>query len=587
MPVRLAILALLVVAGATIVSAAGSDEDARLKAFFDREWQWGLEQFPEGATSLGDNRYNDRLTDMSLDAIAERRRRGQAELAELKSFHRDALSAANRVNYDLFLHDVEIGIEGDRFPAEYLAIGPRSGIQIELPSLPELTPFRTSRDYEAYLSRLSAIPRLADQVLALLARGVETGWVPARIAVEKVPDQLRAAASGAPEKSPFFEPFAKFPEGIPAADRDRLARTARETISGKVQPAFAKVLAYFTGTYLAACRRDVGAWSLPDGEAFYRYAARLHTTTDLSPREIHEIGLREVARIHAAMEKVIAETKFQGSFADFLKELRTNPKFYYRDAADLVAGYRDIAKRIDGELPRLFATLPRNSYGLKVIPAAAQPAQTTAYYQQGAPDRSRAGFMMVNTYRLETRPRYEMEALTLHEAVPGHHLQISRAQELADLPDFRRNAYYDAFGEGWGLYAESLGGELGLYQDPYSRFGQLTYQMWRACRLVVDTGMHAFHWERQRAIDYMVENSAKSENDITVEVDRYISWPGQALAYKIGEMKIRELRDRAEKALGARFDVRRFHDAVLGEGSLPLDVLEKNIDAWIAGERAK
>jgi uncharacterized protein (DUF885 family) len=572
------------VAGATIVSAADTSEDARLRGFFDREWQWGLEQFPEGATSLGDNRYNDRLTDMSLDAIEARKRRGRDELAELKTFRRDALSPANRVNYDLFLHDVEIGIEGDRFPTEYLAIGPRSGIQIELPSLPELTPFRTSGDYEAYLARLSAIPRLAGQVLTLLERGVATGWVPARIAVEKVPDQLRAASSGPPEKSAFFEPFTRFPDGVPAAERDRLSRIAREVIASKVQPAFAKVLAYFSGTYVAACRRDVGASSLPDGDAFYRYTVRLHTTTDLSPKEIHEIGLREVARIHADMEKVIAETKFRGSFADFLKELRTNPKFYYRDAADLVEGYRDIAKRIDGELPRLFATLPRNAYGVKVIPEAAQPAQTTAYYQQGAPDRSRAGFMMVNTYRLETRPKYEMEALTLHEAVPGHHLQISRAQELTDLPDFRRNAYYDAFGEGWGLYAESLGRELGLYQEPYSHFGQLTYQMWRACRLVVDTGMHAFHWERQRAIDYMVENSAKSENDITVEVDRYIDWPGQALAYKIGEMRIRELRTRAEKALGPRFDVRRFHDAVLGEGSLPLDVLEKNIDAWISSQ---
>jgi uncharacterized protein (DUF885 family) len=582
MMVRAALL--LLVAAAAVAAGADTSEDARLRGFFDREWQWGLEQFPEGATSLGDNRYNDRLTDMSLDAIEARKRRGREELAELKTFRRDALSPANRVNYDLFLHDVEIGIEGDRFPTEYLAIGPRSGIQIELPSLPELTPFRTSRDYEAYLARLSAIPRLADQVLALLERGVATRWLPARIAVEKVPDQLRAAASGPPEKSAFFEPFTRFPGEMPEAERDRLARTAREVIAGKVQPAFAKVLTYFTGAYVAACRRDVGAWSLPDGDAFYRYAVRFHTTTDLSPKEIHEIGLREVARIHADMEKVIAETKFRGSFADFLKELRTNPKFYYRDAADLVGGYRDIAKRIDGELPRLFATLPRNSYGVKVIPEAAQPAQTTAYYQQGAPDRSRAGFMMVNTYRLETRPKYEMEALTLHESVPGHHLQISRAQELTDLPDFRRNAYYDAFGEGWGLYAESLGRELGLYQEPYSHFGQLTYQMWRACRLVVDTGMHAFHWERQRAIDYMVENSAKSENDITVEVDRYIDWPGQALAYKIGEMRIRELRTRAEKALGARFDVRRFHDAVLGEGSLPLDVLEKNIDAWIASQ---
>ncbi|HET9794582.1 MAG TPA: DUF885 domain-containing protein [Thermoanaerobaculia bacterium] len=282
------------------------------------------------------------------------------------------------------------------------------------------------------------------------------------------------------------------------------------------------------------------------------------------------------------MEKIIAQTGFRGSFADFLKDLRTNPRFYYTSADDLVRGYRDIAKRIDGELPRLFATLPRNTYGVGVIPEAAQPAQTTAYYQPGAADGSRAGFMMVNPYKLDTRPRYEMEALTLHEAVPGHHLQAALAQELRDLPDFRRNAYYTAFGEGWGLYAESLGRELGLYEDPYSHFGQLTYEMWRACRLVVDTGMHAFRWDRQQAIDYMARNTAKTLNDITVEVDRYISWPGQALAYKIGEMKIRELRARAEKALGPKFDVRRFHDAVLLHGSLPLDVLEKNVDAWIA-----
>jgi len=578
---------LLAIAGGLASGASSeSSDDIRLRRFFDREWQWGLEQFPESATSLGDNRYNDRLTDLSLDAIAARKRRSVEELAELRTIRRDALSTSNRVSYDLFLHDVELAIEGNRFPTEYLAIGPRSGIQVDLPSLPDQIPFRNVRDYQMYLARLSAIPKLADQVLVLLRKGVETGWVPARIAVAKVPDQLKAESQGDPGKSEFYSPFTRFPDAVSTADRERLGRAARDVIVRDVQPAYAKVLAYFTGTYLFACRNDVGASSLPDGDAFYRYSVRYYTTTALTPREIHDIGLREVARIHAEMEKVIAETGFHGSFAEFLKDLRTNPKFYYGRAADLVTGYRDIAKRIDGELPRLFATLPRNSYGVKVIPEAAQPAQTTAYYQAGAADGSRAGAMMVNTYRLETRPKYEMEALTLHEAVPGHHLQISRAQELTDLPDFRRNAYYTAFGEGWGLYAESLGGDLGLYRDPYSRFGQLTYEMWRACRLVVDTGMHAFHWERQRAIDYMVENSAKTENDITVEVDRYIDWPAQALAYKIGAMKIRELRTRAEKALGNRFDVRLFHDVVLGSGSLPLDVLEKNVDAWMT-ERAK
>lgn len=581
MLVRTVVTVLLLAAGTAAAASPGSDEDARLRRFFDAEWQWGLDQYPEGATLVGDNRGNDRLTDMSLEAIAARKRRSETELATLKTFRRGALSPENRVSYDLFLHDVELSIEGNRFPTEYLAIGPMSGMQIELPSLPPQTPFRSARDYEMYLARLAAIPRLADQVIALLRKGVETGWVPARIAVEKVPDQLRAEASGPAEKSSFYEPFTRFPDTVPEPDRVRFRRDGAAAITGVVQPAFRRILDYFTTAYLPRCRKDVGAWALPDGEAFYAYSVRLYTTTSLSPKEIHEIGLREVSRIHAEMEKVIAETGFKGSFADFLKDLRTNPRFYYTNADELVRGYRDIAKRIDGGLPRIFATLPRNSYGVAVIPEAAQPAQTTAYYQPGAADGSRAGFMMVNPYKLDTRPKYEMEALTLHEAVPGHHLQIALAQELKDLPDFRRNGYYTAFGEGWGLYAESLGRELGLYEDPYSHFGQLTYEMWRACRLVVDTGMHAFRWDRQRAIDFMAENTAKTLNDITVEVDRYISWPGQALAYKIGQMKIRELRTKAEKALGAKFDERRFHDAVLLHGSLPLDVLEKNVDEWI------
>ncbi|HWC65847.1 MAG TPA: DUF885 domain-containing protein, partial [Thermoanaerobaculia bacterium] len=476
MLVRTVVTVLLLAAGTAAAAAPGSDEDVRLRRFFDAEWQWGLDQYPEGATLVGDNRGNDRLTDMSLEAIAARKRRSETELATLKTFRRDALSPENRVSYDLFLHDVELSIEGNRFPTEYLAIGPMSGMQIELPSLPPQTPFRSARDYEMYLSRLAAIPRLADQVIALLQKGVETGWVPARIAVEKVPDQLRAEASGPAEKSSFYEPFTRFPEAIPEADRARFRKEGAAAIARRVQPAFGKLLDYFTTAYLPRCRKDVGAWALPDGEAFYAYSVRLYTTTSLSPKEIHEIGLREVARIHSEMEKVIAETGFKGSFADFLKDLRTNPRFYYTNPDDLVRGYRDVAKRIDGGLPRLFATLPRNSYGVAVIPEAAQPAQTTAYYQPGAADGSRAGFMMVNPYKLDTRPKYEMEALTLHEAVPGHHLQIALAQELKDLPDFRRNAYYTAFGEGWGLYAASLGRELGLYEAPYPHFGQLTYE---------------------------------------------------------------------------------------------------------------
>ena len=580
--IRAVALGILVLFALSAAAQTAPGEDARLRSFFDREWQWGLQQFPEGATSLGDNRYNDRLTDMSIGAIEARKRRTIEALAELQAFHRDRLSPVNRLNLDLYRYDLEISRDGDAFPTERMPIGPRSGVQIELPSLPAQTPFHSERDYEMYLARLSAIPRLIGQVIALMKEGVRTGWVPSAISLSKVPDQLAAESKGDPEKSEFFEPFTRFPDAVSAPARDRLRKAGRDAIAGAVQPAYGKLDAYFRAEYLPACSKEVGAWALPGGDAYYRYCVRAHTTTDLTPAAVHEIGVREVARIRSEMESVMRETGFHGSFADFLAFLRTDPRFYYTDAPSLVSGYRDLAKRIDGELPRLFGKLPRNSYGVKVIPEPAQPAQTTAYYQPGAPDGSRAGFMMVNTYKLETRPKYEMEALTLHEAVPGHHLQISLGQELTDLPDFRRNAYYNAFGEGWGLYAESLGKDLGLYEDSYSRFGQLTYEMWRACRLVVDTGMHAMHWDRQRAVDYMAANTAKTLNDINVEVDRYISWPGQALSYKIGELKITELRARSEKALGPKFDVRRFHDVVLGEGSLPLGILEKNVDRWIA-----
>jgi uncharacterized protein (DUF885 family) len=388
-----------------------------------------------------------------------------------------------------------------------------------------------------------------------------------------------------PVKSPLYQPFEKFPAEIPEAERARLSQAARQAISSDVMPAFKKLLGFIKETYLLACRQEIAATLLPDGKDFYAFAARRETTTTLSPQEIHQTGQREVERIRREMEAVIQKTGFKGSFAEFLNFLRASPQFYYTKAEDLVTGYRDISKRVDGELPRLFAELPRNPYGVREMPAHEGPAQTTAYYQPGAPDGSRAGTYWVNTYKLNTRPKYEMEALSIHEAVPGHHLQISRAQELKDLPDFRRNAGYTAYVEGWALYAESLGAEMGFYTDPYSRFGQLTYEMWRACRLVVDTGMHAMGWSREQAIDFMKANTAKTENDIIVEIDRYIVWPGQALGYKLGELKIKELRGRAKQELGEKFDLRRFHNAVLDDGPLPLELLEKRIHEWIAGQK--
>ncbi|HXG66418.1 MAG TPA: DUF885 domain-containing protein, partial [Blastocatellia bacterium] len=483
------------------------------------------------------------------------------------------------------LYDKTLNVEGQRFPAELMPLSQMHGVQVEFGQLVGATPFRNRKDYEDYLARLAALPRYVGQLIALMRRGVETKWVPPALPLRAVPDQIAGQIAADPARSPFFKPFADFPAQVAEADRARLAEAGRKTITETVNPALRQLHEFITKTYLPACRQEIAASGLPDGEAYYRYSVRRQTTTALTPKEIHEIGQAEVARIRKEMEAIIRKVGFKGTFKEFLAFLRSDRRFYYTRPEDLVTGYRDIAKRADAELPKLFAELPRNPYGVREIPAYEAPAQTTAYYMPGAADGSRAGYYYVNTYKLETRPKYEMEALTLHEAVPGHHLQISRAQELESLPDFRRNAGYTAYVEGWALYAESLGAEMGFYTDPYSKFGQLTYEMWRACRLVVDTGMHALGWTRQQAIDFMLENSAKTENDIIVEIDRYIVWPGQALAYKIGELKIKELRAQASRELGDRFDLRRFHNALLDDGPLPLDVLEKRVRNWIEEQK--
>jgi uncharacterized protein (DUF885 family) len=349
----------------------------------------------------------------------------------------------------------------------------------------------------------------------------------------------------------------------------------------QVIPSFQKLYDYFTQDYLPHCRQTIGLSSLPDGKAWYEYNAKVSTTTDLSPRMIHELGLHEVERIKAEMQKVIVSSQFKGDFKDFCKFLSANPKFFYNDAESLVSGYRDVAKRIDAELPRLFGKLPRNPYGVKPVPAYSEKSQPTAYYENGSVAAGRAGIFRCNTYDLRSRPKWQMEVLTAHEAVPGHHLQISLAQEMEDAPDFRKYSNYTAFIEGWGLYSESLGYELGLYQDVYSKFGQLSAEMWRAVRLVVDTGMHYYGWTRQQAIDYFNENTGKSGHDSEVEIDRYIVWPGQALAYKIGQLKFKQLRELAKNELGAKFDVRSFHDHLLDHGAVPLDLLEKQVREWI------
>jgi uncharacterized protein (DUF885 family) len=566
---------------------SSSDAAKTLHQLFDEDWQWSLREFPESATLIGDNHYNDRLTDYSPDAIARRKSHEREMLARIKKIDRSKLTSQDVISYDLFLRDKELNVEGSRFPFEYMPIDQMNGVQIIFGQVVGSTPFRNVSDYHNYIARLSAFPKQIEQLIALMKRGIETKWLPPAVPMRSVPDQIEGQIAEDPGASPFFKPFGALPEELPDTERARLVESGKKAIAESMTPALKKLAAFIKQTYLPACRKDIGASLLPDGEAYYQYAIKRHTTTNLSAREIHEIGKREVARIRKEMEAIIRQVGFTRSFQEFLAYLRTDPRFYYTKADELVAGYSYIAKQSDGKLPELFAELPRTPYGVRVIPGYEAPAQTTAYYQPSASDGSRAGLFMINTYKLETRPKYEMEALTLHESVPGHHLQIARAQELNGLPEFRRNAGYTAYVEGWGLYAESLGSEMGFYADPYSRFGQLTYEMWRACRLVVDTGMHAFGWSREQAIDLMKENTAKTENDIIVEVDRYIVWPGQALAYMIGSLKIKELRARATKELGARFDVRKFNNAVLDDGPLPLDLLDERMTAWIAEQKRK
>jgi uncharacterized protein (DUF885 family) len=583
---RLITIVLMLLPLAAFAAPAEEDAARRLREFFEGEWEWGLKEYPEGATYQGDDRYNDRLTDLSLEAIARRRAHTREARERLLAIDRSALRGEDAISYDLYARDLDLEIAGERFPTELAPISQQHGIQSQFPILTSVTPFRTEKDYRDYIARLRAFPRQVDQVTALMRRGIEKGWVPAQYPMRDVPQMIRAQVVD-PEKSVHFRPFQKFPDAVPESARAPLAEEGKRVIAAEVVPAYRRFAEFVEKTYLPALRKEVGAWALPDGEAYYAHRVRTQTTTELTAKQVHDIGLEEVARIRAEMDKVIAASGFQGSFAEFVQFLRTDPRFYYTKPEDLLAGYRDICKRVDPQLVRLFGRLPRLTYGVIPTPDFEAPTSTTAYYRQGSWKAGRPGNFVANTYRLDMRPKYEMEALSIHEAVPGHHLQIALAEELEDLPKFRRFGGETAFVEGWGLYSESLGEEMGFYSDPYSKFGQLTYQMWRAVRLVVDTGMHAFRWDRQKAIDYFKANSAKTDHDIAVEIDRYIAWPGQALAYKIGERKIRELRDRATRELGPRFDIRRFHDAVLLSGALPLDVLEKKIDGWIAEEKAR
>jgi prolyl oligopeptidase len=576
---RIAAAAALLVISAAGQAAAVDD----FKALLDEHWEWTLANSPLFASSLGDRRYNDRWADQSLAAIERRHEETVEFLRRVYAIERASLPEAEQLNYELFRRQLQDDVDSHQFSGYLMPFFHRGGVQ-DLENLTNQLPLDSVRDFDDWLARLGKIDEVIDQHIDLAEAGRKKEIMAPQVLMQRVEPQLALQLVDSAEQSPFYRAFIDLPDTIPAGEQERLRAEALATIDKTVLPAYRKLARYFGDRYLPATRASIGQSALPNGAAWYEYLARSFTTTRMTPDEIHRLGLEEVKRIRGEMQQIIDEVGFAGSFQEFLEFLRTDPQFYFDNPDDLYEAYLATSKRIDPELVKLFGVLPRMPYGVKPIPDSIAPDTTTAYYSRPAADGSRAGIYWVNLYKPEVRPKYEIEVLSVHEAMPGHHLQIALQQELGDMPQFRRFLGFTAFVEGWGLYSERLGYDLGLYEDPYSRFGQLTYDMWRAVRLVVDTGMHYRGWTRQQAIDFFKDNAAKTEHDIVNEIDRYISMPGQALAYKIGQLKILRLRERAERQMGAKFDVRAFHDALLGGGALPLDILEQRMDDWLAAQ---
>ncbi|HVF33122.1 MAG TPA: DUF885 domain-containing protein [Acidimicrobiales bacterium] len=559
-----------------------SDPAERLHRLFDDEWAYQMASSPESATVLGHPGHDDRWTDVSPAAVDARLAHARELLDRLASFPDDRLTETDRVSRDLLAADTRLEVEGARFHDEWQAVNQLEGVQQDPALVIEAQPAATPEEQGRIVDRLRRLPELVDATIDNLRLGLAAGITPPRICLRDVPQQVTNQLVADPFDSPLLGPLAG---ARSAAVDDGIRRAAADAFTRLVVPAYERLHAFLVDTYLPGARSSIACRDLPDGDERYAHLVRRHTTTDLSAAEIHEIGLGEVARIRGAMERVATDAGF-GGFDDYAAHLRTAPEQRHTEAEALLEEYRAIGRRIDVRLPELFGRLPRIPYEIVAVPSYAEQSQTAAYYLPPAFDGSRPGQFFANTYDLPSRHRWEMEALTLHEAVPGHHLQIALAQELDDLPAFRRNAWYTAYGEGWGLYAESLGHELGCYTDPASHFGALVAEVWRAVRLVLDTGLHTMGWTRAQAIAYFEDATGRhGDHDIVVEVDRYIVWPGQALGYKLGELKLKELRARATASLGDRFDLRAFHDEVLRHGCLPLGLLEAQVDGWVAARQ--
>ncbi|MEM8943728.1 MAG: DUF885 domain-containing protein [Planctomycetota bacterium] len=555
--------------------------DAKFTELVDELWEYDISEDPLLATSTGDHRFNDRLPAVSLADSERRNRRRREFLTRVEALDRGQLSRVGQMNYDILVRQLRDDLAEFDFQSHLIPITQRDGFHIEFPQLPQDVPLATVKDYENYAARLRAFADYTEGHIELLRAGIAEGQVLAAVVLEGWEKSIVSQIVEQPTQSLLYAPCKQFPTTVGAGDHERLRTEVIAAISDSVIPAYGRFQRFMAEEYVPQSRGSIGASALPGGRDFYRHRVRRFTTVDTTPEEVHQIGLGEVARIRGEMDAIIKRVKFEGDFAAFTNFLRSDPQFYAQTEKELLQHVSFALKAMDGQLPKLFGRLPRMPYGLKPVPDYIAPRTTAAYYERPSGDGTKAGFFNMNTYNLKNRPLYTVEALSFHEAVPGHHLQLALQQEIESLPNFRKFGGFTAFVEGWALYSERLGLEAGFYEDPYSDFGRLTMEIWRACRLVVDTGIHYFGWSREKAIAYMTENSAMSDHNIRAEVDRYISWPGQALAYKTGELKIRELRKLCEDQLGERFDVRAFHDMVLGSGAVPLDVLEANTKAWL------
>lgn len=560
-----------------------SDPDEQLLSLFKKYDEYNLRSSPESATYDGDHRYDDKLSDYSEEANIASYDTVRSFLSELTGIDYNSLSYDNKLNYDLFKSSLEQSLEGEKYKWYYTPMTQQWGIHISFPQLIYVQPTSTFEEYQKYFKRLRGFEKQIDDNISNMRKGMSAGYMPPVFIMEQTLPQMEKVMNVEPDKSIFYSVLANENKLSPE-EKEAVSKELKDIIQNNINTSYKKLYDFVKNEYLPKCRTDAGIWSMPDGKERYENSIKYYTTLNYTADEIHKLGLKEIERIRAEMEKVKDETGFKGTLDEFNHFLKTDSQFYYTNKEDLMNGFREILKKVDTKLPALFGRLPDAKYDLREMEEFRAASAPQAYYYSAPEDRSRPGYFYVNTYNLPARPKYTMTSLAMHEAVPGHHLQISIAQELKNLPKFRRELRVTSFVEGWGLYSESLGYESGLYDDLYQLYGALSFEIWRACRLVVDTGIHDEKWTREQAYEFMKKYTPTSDADIQSEIDRYISWPGQALAYKIGELKIKELRKKAEEKLGDRFDIKSFHDTVLKNGAIPLPLLEKVVNEWIASQ---